>query len=122
MTNLDTQRTIDGASTDSVTRHIMQPHERLMQTDTSFYLGDPAKTFNGKVVQKCVVRGNRLVRKKSATAVDKAQKARAAAEANSGDSADVASQIDAHPLLEPAVLSAIIFTDFDDCWLIPCGH
>ena len=35
---------------------------------------------------------------------------------------NVSSDINAEPLLEPAILSAIIFIDYDDCWLTPCGH
>lgn len=123
MTNLNSQPTIDGTSTDPVTRHLMQARERLMHADTSsFYLADPAKAFKNQVVWKRVGRGNRLVTKESATAVDKAQEACAAAEASSGNATDVTSEIDANTLLEPAVLSAIVFIDIDDCWLTPCGY
>ncbi|KIM37617.1 hypothetical protein M413DRAFT_448409 [Hebeloma cylindrosporum] len=122
MTNLNSQHTIDGASTDPVTRHLMQTRERLMQSDASFYLGDPAKAFTGKVVWKRIGRGNRLVTTESAAAVDAAQQAEAAADTNSADSADIASPTDTDPILEAAVLSAIVVIDFDDCWLTPCGH
>ena len=58
---------------------------------------------------------NGLVTEELASAVDKSQ-------ASSGDLANITSEIDADPLLEPAVPSAIIFINLDDCWLTPCSH
>jgi hypothetical protein len=100
----------------------MEARESLMQSNTSFYLGDAAKSFNGKVVWKRIGRGYRLVTKDSATAVDKAHEARAAAEASGENSNNLSSDNNVEPLLEPAILSAIVFIDYDDCWLTPCGH
>ena len=52
---------------------------------------------------------NGLVTEELASAVDKAQEAQAATETSSGGLANITSEIDADPLLEPAVLSAIVF-------------
>ena len=65
---------------------------------------------------------NGLVTEELASAVDKFQEAQAATETSSGDLANITSEIDADPLLEPAVLSAIIFINLDDCWLTLCSH
>jgi hypothetical protein len=122
MTNRKNLPTIqaDGPSTspDPLTRRLMEARDSLMQSKTSFYLGDPDKSFNGKVVWKRIGRGYQLVTKDSATAVDKAHEARAAAEATGENTTNLTVE----PLLDPAILSAIIFIDYDDCWLTPCGH
>jgi len=118
MTNFKSpQPTIDGSSTDPITRRFMEARNRLVATD--FYLGDPAKTFKDLVMWKRVGRGNRLVTKESVIAVEKAQQAQAAAEAASGEAI---LEADTEALLEPAVLSVIVLIDQDDCWLTPCGY
>ena len=117
MTNFKSQPTIDGSSMDPITRRFMETRNRLIATD--FYLGDPAKAFKDVVVWKRVGRGNRLVTKESAIAIEKAQQAQAAAEAASGEAIPEA---DTEALLEPAVLSIIVLVDQDDCWLTPCGY
>jgi hypothetical protein len=113
MTNLnENQPTLDDQFTDPVINRLIQTRKTLVQNDaTAFYLGDPARNFKYKVTWKRVGHGNKLVTKNSATAVDDIGKTEAS----------TATPTTTSTLLEPAVFSAIIFIDFDDCWLTPCG-
>ena len=129
MTNLnDDQSTTTAPSasiTNPITRCLMQTCKKLIDPDASaFYLGDPARTFKYNVMRKCVGNGNRLVTKESAKAVDKTDSEEAQAADSDNDpsqTTDTTSRVLTDTLFELAILSAIVFINFDDCWLTPCG-
>ena len=119
MTNLkDNQSTLDDQYADPVTKRLIQVRESLIRTDApAFYLGDPTRTFKYKVAWERVGNGNKLVTKNSTTAVDDIEKT----QATISNLDPYASPSTTDTYLEPAVFSAIIYIDFEDCWLTPCG-
>ena len=111
---------------DPITKRLMQTREKLIDREApAFYVGDPVRKFKYQVVWKCVGNGNKLVTKESATAVEKTEEVQATtSESNlSQDTSHThtSSTTPTDSVLEPAILSAIVFINFDDCWLTPCG-
>ena len=110
MTDLNAQSSIVKDSPDPTMKCLIQTCQKLMETEAPFfYLGYPGKPFKTQTIWKCVGRRNQVITKESAIAVEKALEAQT-------------DEIDSDSLLEPAVFSAIVFVDFNDCWLTPCGY
>jgi len=79
-------------------------------------LGDQAHAFRDKVIWKRTGRGNSLVTKESADAVDAADHARAAE--GLGDTKAAVKDV----AFENAVLSVVMVISNDEFWLMPCRY
>ena len=102
---------------DPVTIHLMQIRRKLIDRHApAFYLGDPARNFKHQVVWKQVGNDKQLV----ASAVEQMEETQLAV-LTSEPSAGLTSIVPIDPLVEPVLLSTIVFIDFDNCWLTPCG-
>ena len=103
--------------TDPVTIHLMQIRRKLIDRHApAFYLGDPARNFKHQVVWKQVGNDKQLV----ASAVEQMEETQLAV-LTSEPSAGLTSIVPIDPLVEPVLLSTIVFIDFDNCWFTPCG-
>jgi hypothetical protein len=118
----DNQTTLDCEYADPLAKRLINIRKKIMDLDAPvFYLGDPTRNFKYKVVWKQVGNGNQLVTKESVMAVEKYQEAQWMAP-YIDHSEDAISTATTDVRLEQALLSAIVFIDFDDCWLAPCGY
>ena len=103
-------------------RRLREVRSALMDPDSpSLYLAKNRKTFENEVLWKRVGRANILMTTASVLAVEKAEQLQANSE-NGNIQQSTVSTSSTPPLLQPALLSTIIFIDVDDCWLTPCGH
>ena len=130
MTSLNDDQSIitlsdDSGYTNFVTKHLMKIRKKLIDHDApAFYLGDSARIFKHKLVWKGIGRGNQLLTKESAEAVEQTDLAEEPEPGvpTSKHTADAAtSMVVIDTPIEPALFSAIVFIDFDNCYLTPCG-